>query len=85
MNSLGPIKAFRRKLLVENKLRFPEHIAYEDLPFTLEAYLKADNISVIADQMYYKYTRKEDGTSLSGEIPIFRTCSASRFPRQSSP
>ena len=66
MNSLGPYKVFRRSLVVENNIRFPEGVAYEDLPFTMECYLlAAGDISVISDRVYYKYTKREGTVSLS--------------------
>ena len=65
LNSLGPCKLFKRSILVEHGIRFATDIAYEDLPFSLEAYLNASNISILADCDYYKYVKRDDGNSLS--------------------
>lgn len=47
---LTPHKLFRRSLLVENKIRFPEGpVRLEDHRFVLQAYFRADTISVLAD------------------------------------
>ena len=72
MNSLGPCKLFRRDLIVENDINFPEGILYEDLPFALECYLHAKRISVITDMVYYVYRAREDGSSISQSIGAAR-------------
>ena len=65
MNSLGPYKLIRRSIIVDNDLRFPENILYEDLPFVLECYLHATRISIITDMVYYVYCARDDGGSIS--------------------
>ncbi|MBQ9954583.1 MAG: glycosyltransferase [Eggerthellaceae bacterium] len=65
MNSLGPYKLFRRSLILDNNLTFPEGILYEDLPFVLECYLNARSISIITDKVYYTYSARTDGGSIS--------------------
>ena len=62
LNSLGPWKLFRRSLICDNDIRFPTECAYEDLPFTLEAYLNAERISIFADADYYKYVKRKEGS-----------------------
>lgn len=70
MNSLGPYKAFKRSLIVGNGVRFPEGVAYEDLPFVMECYLLgAGDVSIISDRPYYKYTKREGTVSLSRSDP----------------
>ncbi len=65
MNSLGPYKLFRRSIIVDNDITFPEGILYEDLPFVLECYLHASSISIITDRVYYTYCARDDGGSIS--------------------
>lgn len=65
LNSLGPVKLFRRKLLLDNNIKFPENIAFEDLSFVLEAYSHAERISILAGGPYYKYVKRKEGGSLS--------------------
>lgn len=80
LNSLGPYKLFRKSLIMEHGIRFPYDIAYEDLPFSLEAYLNASSISILADDVMYKYVKRDDGKSLSqsgiDESSIFRKLSS---------
>ena len=54
MWTFGPMKLFRRSLLVENDISFPDYMP-EDITFTLKAYLKADVVSVASDYDYYHY------------------------------
>lgn len=65
MNTLGPYKLFRRSLIVDNGISFPEHVAYEDLPFVMECYMRGKSISIVADRAYYKYVKRQDGGDLS--------------------
>ena len=66
LNSLGPWKLFKRKLIIDNGIKFPEGIVYEELPFTLEAYFYAIKIAIIADISYYKYVKREGSISTAG-------------------
>lgn len=54
MWTFGPMKLFRRSLLVDNKLRFPSFMP-EDISFVLRAYVLAKTVSVAADYDYYHY------------------------------
>lgn len=67
IRTLGPWKAYRRQLLVENDIRFPEDCSLDDSVFTLESYLRAKKISVASDYEYYYWTIREDGGNLSSK------------------
>lgn len=62
--TLAPLKLFRRELIAD--LRFPSDMP-EDIPFVLEAYLRADCISVAADYDYYhvSFDLSKDHASVS--------------------
>ena len=45
-------KVFRRAFLVEQGLRFPEGVYYEDIPLTLRAHYLAASVDVIAEPVY---------------------------------
>lgn len=62
--SFAPLKLFKRGLIRD--LRFPNDMP-EDIPFVLEAYLKANCISVAADYDYYhaSYTAGEHASITS--------------------
>jgi glycosyltransferase involved in cell wall biosynthesis len=63
---LTPHKLFRRRLLDEHGLRFPEgKRRLEDHPFVLGAYFAAERISVLADHPIYHWVRREGGANAS--------------------
>ena len=64
--ALSNTKLFRRDLIEKHRIRFPEHLAVgSDMPFTLEACLNAERISVLADDDYYFAVRRKDGSNIT--------------------
>lgn len=62
MFTLSAQKLFRRALLERHGMRFDESLyTGEDALFTMEAYLRADGVSVIADHTCYYLVGREDG------------------------
>ncbi|PKW07771.1 Glycosyl transferase family 2 [Streptomyces sp. 1222.5] len=60
--TLSAQKLFRRELLERHGMRFDESLwTGEDALFTLEAYLRADGVSVLADYTCYYLVGREDG------------------------
>lgn len=60
--TLSAQKLFRRSLLERHSMRFDESLwTGEDALFTMEAYLRADGVSVIADHVCYYLVGREDG------------------------
>ncbi|MEU9455557.1 glycosyltransferase family 2 protein [Streptomyces sp. NPDC048277] len=60
--TLSAQKLFRRALLERHDMRFDESLwTGEDALFTMEAYLRADGVSVIADYPCYYLVGREDG------------------------
>ncbi|MBL1080749.1 glycosyltransferase family 2 protein [Streptomyces actinomycinicus] len=60
--TLSAQKLFRRALLDEHGMRFDESLwTGEDALFTMEAYLRADGVSVIADYTCYYLVGRDDG------------------------
>lgn len=60
--TLSAQKLFRRALLDRHGMRFDESLfTGEDALFTMEAYLRADGISVVADHTCYYLVGREDG------------------------
>jgi hypothetical protein len=60
--TVGPTKMFRRSLIEEHGIRFP--LGYsngEDQPFVMRAYLLANHVSAISDQVYYWVRNRADG------------------------
>ena len=63
---LTPAKLFRRRLLDEGGLRFPEgRRRLEDHVFVVGAYFAAERISVLADRPVYHWMRREDQDNAS--------------------
>ena len=52
-DTLSTNKCYRRDFLVENNLRFPKGMFYEDLMFIADAYLAARRITLIPNQVYF--------------------------------
>ncbi|WP_367319065.1 glycosyltransferase family 2 protein [Streptomyces sp. HUAS ZL42] len=61
IDSLTPHKMVRREFLERTGLRFPEgRRRLEDHVFVTEAYLRADNVSVLSDYVCYYHVRRDD-------------------------
>ncbi|MFH8596354.1 bifunctional glycosyltransferase/CDP-glycerol:glycerophosphate glycerophosphotransferase [Streptomyces rimosus] len=52
-DTLSTNKCYRRDFLLDNDLRFPKGMFYEDLQFIAEAYLAAKRITLIPNQVYF--------------------------------
>ncbi|MGW0944942.1 glycosyltransferase family 2 protein [Streptomyces sp. NPDC002623] len=66
IDSLTPHKMVRRAFLDRIGLRFPEgRRRLEDHVFVTEAYLRADNVCVLADYVCYYHVRRDDGGNVS--------------------
>ena len=78
--SLANTKLFRRELLEQHAIRYPEDMPVgSDLPFTLEACYRARRISVLADYDYYFAVRRFSATNityLSRHLERLRTAEA---------
>ncbi|MFJ9814773.1 glycosyltransferase family 2 protein [Streptomyces sp. NPDC101151] len=60
--TLSAQKLFRRELLSRHGMRFDESLwTGEDALFTMEAYLRANGVSVVADYTCYYLVGREDG------------------------
>jgi len=68
MDSLTCHKMFRTAFLHQHGLRFPEgRQRLEDHVFVVEAYLRAEVVSVLADYPCYHHARRDDGGNISFE------------------
>lgn len=64
IDSLTPHKMLRRAFLDRTGLRFPEgRRRLEDHVFVTEAYLRADNVSVLGDYVCYYHVRRDDAAN----------------------
>jgi glycosyltransferase involved in cell wall biosynthesis len=64
IDSLTPHKMFRRAFLDDIGLRFPEgRRRLEDHVFIAEAYLRAENVSVLSDYVCYYHVRRDDASN----------------------
>lgn len=72
MESMTPHKGFRRAFLNEHGIRFPEgRRRLEDHVFVVEAYLRAEVVSVLSDYTCYHHIARDDGgnAGLSRLVP----------------
>ena len=68
IDSLTPHKMVRRAFLDRIGLRFPEgRRRLEDHVFIAEAYLRAENVSVVSDYVCYYHIRRDDGSNAGFE------------------
>ncbi|WP_445284252.1 glycosyltransferase [Streptomyces sp. DSM 118148] len=64
IDSLTPHKMLRRSFLERTGLRFPEgRRRLEDHVFVTEAYLRADNVSVLSDYVCYYHVKRDDAAN----------------------
>ncbi|WP_165430429.1 glycosyltransferase family 2 protein [Streptomyces sp. BK239] len=64
--TLMPFKLFRRAMLEEHGLRFPEHMRIsEDQHFVARAYLHSEVISIVADYDCYYLVRRGDNGNIT--------------------
>ncbi|WP_127465516.1 glycosyltransferase family A protein [Streptomyces sp. B27] len=64
--TLANTKLFRRELVEEYGLRFPEDMPVgSDQPFTIEACVRARRISVLADYTYYYAVKRGDASNIT--------------------
>ncbi|MFE9614223.1 glycosyltransferase family 2 protein [Streptomyces sp. NPDC006012] len=64
IDSLTPHKMVRRAFLDRIGLRFPEgRRRLEDHVFVTEAYLRADNVSVLSDYLCYYHVKRDDASN----------------------
>ncbi|MFD5906389.1 glycosyltransferase family 2 protein [Streptomyces microflavus] len=64
--TLANTKLFRRELVEEHGLRFPEDLPVgSDQPFTIEACVRARKISVLSDYTYYYAVKRGDASNIT--------------------
>ena len=63
--TLFPQKLYRRRLLEEHDIWFPEGIRLDDGNFNAQAYVHAKRISILGDHDYYFLRARKDGKHLS--------------------
>jgi glycosyltransferase involved in cell wall biosynthesis len=62
----GPQKLFRRSMVMDHQVRFPEHhMRIEDAMFGFKCYTVAGRVSILADYDYYILQDREDGSNIS--------------------
>ena len=57
-------KIYKRDLIIKNKIRFVENLKYEDAPFVIETYLKANKIGKIDECLNYYYIHGNSETTV---------------------
>ncbi|WP_328462409.1 glycosyltransferase [Actinoplanes sp. NBC_00393] len=71
--ALSNTKLFRRSMIEENGIRYPEQLrSYSDQPFTLRAVVAARRIAVRADYDFYYAVRRQDDSNITYGTPVTR-------------
>lgn len=69
--NLSPwIKLYKKDLLINNSNRFPINLKYEDVPFVVEAVIRAGKISFVPNYLYH-YVIKKSGETITRDKRIF--------------
>lgn len=64
-------KLYRRSFLLDNDLRFPEGLLFEDLLFTTQAYCTAKRIAIVPELVYVWNVRREaDTPSITNRLEL---------------
>lgn len=58
-------KIFKRKLLINSNIRFPDEYLYEDVYFMIQAYLNAEGVVMLNNYWGYEYIIRTEGKSKS--------------------
>lgn len=70
--SLSPVKLFRRRLIEDHRLSFPDDMAQgEDQVFVAGALFGASRVITLTDDDYYFRRRRDDGGNLSSRVQTF--------------
>ena len=64
-SALSNTKLFRRSVVEEHHLRFPQRRVASDQPFTIDAMHHARRVSVLADYEYYYAVKRDDAQNLT--------------------
>lgn len=67
----SPNKIYKREFLNEINAKFPERLIFEDNPFFYETYLKARNVSLIRDFLYFYRINRKDSIILKSDKSYF--------------
>ncbi|WP_285684175.1 glycosyltransferase [Actinoplanes sp. NBRC 103695] len=69
--ALSNTKLFRRSLLEEHHIRYPEQLrSQSDQPFTIQAVVKARRVAVRSDYKFYFAVRRTDSSNITYGTPL---------------
>ncbi|MFG1603039.1 glycosyltransferase [Actinoplanes sp. NPDC049265] len=69
--ALSNTKLFRRSLLEEHHIRYPEQLrSQSDQPFTIQAVVKARRVAVRSDYKFYYAVRRKDSSNITYGTPL---------------
>ena len=63
-------KLYKKDLIINNNNKFPYKVKYEDVPFVVEAVIKARKISFVPNYLYH-YVIKKSGETITRDERIF--------------
>ncbi len=64
-------KIYRHDFLLKNNIKFQEGFIYEDLPYSVETFLKADRINIVWENLYFYRQNRRFSTMKNSDKKIY--------------
>ena len=64
-------KIYRADFLYENKIKFQEGFIYEDLPFAMETFLKAQKMNIVFENLYFYRQNRRFSTMKNSDKKVY--------------
>lgn len=64
-------KIYRHDFLIDNNIKFQEGYIYEDLPFSTEAFIKAERINIVLEDLYFYRQNRRFSTMKNADKKIY--------------
>ncbi|GAB5053870.1 hypothetical protein PESHB5_03690 [Pediococcus parvulus] len=65
-------KVYRSKVFLENNLKYPVNLTYEDIPVSMRFHLLAKTVDIISDPIYYWRVRESSNQSITQQRGSFK-------------
>lgn len=64
-------KIYRHDFLIDNNIKFQEGFIYEDLPYSVETFLKAERINILFDSLYFYRQNRRFSTMKNSDKKVY--------------
>lgn len=65
-------KVYRSKIFLDNNLKYPVNLTYEDIPVSMQFHLLAKSVDIISDPIYYWRVRESANQSITQQRGNFK-------------